>query len=394
MGPPGSCTDVLGRELAKRYNVPHVSFDDVITEQKNSDTPTGQLLREKLAECEAAAANPKAPVLLLPASLTVKVVEEALSSKPCRWRGFVLSGFPQSMEEATELFLEDAPPPPPDPAAEADAKGKKGKKEEAPPPEKVLRPDYAPQGVALVAASEEACLARLQAGDKPEDQWLPLFKRQFERWQKEFPEGAPAAKELFATKCNADPVVVAEEPPAEAEAAEVEAAEAAESAPGGEDAPGEAAAEDAPAYIVDAVSKLCSRLEAGMQVNNFLPPLEEPATEVTAPAAEVEQSTAAEGEARRKEEETRKKREQEERLEQIKKDELVRLEKHSEPLRQYLMSFVVPTVTSGLVEVCRAQPDDPVGYLAEYLSVYSQLARRKLGVRRQSLTAVTAPSAS
>merc|ERR1719343_1123713 len=74
-------------------------------------------------------------------------------------------------------------------------------------------------------------------------------------------------------------------------------------------------------------------------------------------------------------EELKRKREQEEKLEQIKREEISRLEKHSEPLRQYLMSFVVPTITSGLVEVCRELPEDPVGYLAEHLSVSSQLTR-------------------
>merc|ERR1712217_312596 len=46
--------------------------------------------------------------------------------------------------------------------------------------------------------------------------------------------------------------------------------------------------------------------------------------------------------------EVKKKKEQEERLEQIKREELTRLEKRSEPLRQYLMSLVVPTLTTGL----------------------------------------------
>merc|ERR1719440_2301831 len=47
-----------------------------------------------------------------------------------------------------------------------------------------------------------------------------------------------------------------------------------------------------------------------------------------------------------------KKQEDKERLEAIKKEEFVRLEKHSENLRQYLMQFVVPTLTTGLIDVC------------------------------------------
>ena len=37
------------------------------------------------------------------------------------------------------------------------------------------------------------------------------------------------------------------------------------------------------------------------------------------------------------------------------------------PLRDYLMENVIPTLTEGLLEVCKVQPEDPVDYLAEWL---------------------------
>lgn len=37
------------------------------------------------------------------------------------------------------------------------------------------------------------------------------------------------------------------------------------------------------------------------------------------------------------------------------------------PLREYLMKFVFPTLTKGLLEVSRIKPDDPIDFLAEYL---------------------------
>lgn len=39
------------------------------------------------------------------------------------------------------------------------------------------------------------------------------------------------------------------------------------------------------------------------------------------------------------------------------------LETHSIPLRNYLMRHVMPTLTEGLVEVCKVRPIDPVDYL-------------------------------
>merc|ERR1712232_557924 len=109
-------------------------------------------------------------------------------------------------------------------------------------------------------------------------------------------------------------------------------------------------------------------------VINFRPPPRcvenQQAEEAPTEAAPVNTEETARLEA-----EVKKKKEQDERLEQIKREELSRLEKHSEPLRQYLMALVVPTLTNGLIEVCHHTPPDPVGYLAEYLSVYSQVSR-------------------
>ncbi len=56
-----------------------------------------------------------------------------------------------------------------------------------------------------------------------------------------------------------------------------------------------------------------------------------------------------------------------EKLEKIKKEELEYLETQSVPLRNYLMTHVMPTLTKGLIECCKQKPEDPIDYLAEYL---------------------------
>ncbi|KAI6648769.1 Adenylate kinase 7-like [Oopsacas minuta] len=43
------------------------------------------------------------------------------------------------------------------------------------------------------------------------------------------------------------------------------------------------------------------------------------------------------------------------------------LECQAMPLRNYLMSFVMPTLTRGLVNISKSNPDDPIDYLAEFL---------------------------
>lgn len=51
----------------------------------------------------------------------------------------------------------------------------------------------------------------------------------------------------------------------------------------------------------------------------------------------------------------------------MKREERELLEAQSIPLRNYLMTHVMPTLMQGLNECCKVRPDDPVDFLAEYL---------------------------
>lgn len=42
------------------------------------------------------------------------------------------------------------------------------------------------------------------------------------------------------------------------------------------------------------------------------------------------------------------------------------LEAHAAPLRSYLMKYVMPVLSSGLVEVCKVRPEDPIDYLVSF----------------------------
>lgn len=56
-------------------------------------------------------------------------------------------------------------------------------------------------------------------------------------------------------------------------------------------------------------------------------------------------------------------------LARIKREEQEMLETQSIPLRNYLMKHVMPTLTQGLIEVCKVKPDDPVDYLVSILAL-------------------------
>jgi len=78
----------------------------------------------------------------------------------------------------------------------------------------------------------------------------------------------------------------------------------------------------------------------------------------------------AERERREAEEAAERKRRQEEwasRLTEVRKEEYELLEAQSVPLRNYLMQHVMPTLTQSLIDCCKARPEDPIDYIAEYL---------------------------
>merc|ERR1712060_463743 len=56
----------------------------------------------------------------------------------------------------------------------------------------------------------------------------------------------------------------------------------------------------------------------------------------------------------------------------IKEQEANLLESEALPLRGYMMSHVVPTLSDGLSLVCKEQPEDPVEFLAQYLFSHAQ----------------------
>ncbi|XP_076388236.1 adenylate kinase 7 [Megachile rotundata] len=89
-----------------------------------------------------------------------------------------------------------------------------------------------------------------------------------------------------------------------------------------------------------------------------------------------EERRAAELAARLREEEefNERKKQREEKMaewtslmEKLKEEEEERLSVLGLPLRNYLVKYIFPTLTEGLIEVANLRPDDPIDFLAEYL---------------------------
>jgi len=124
---------------------------------------------------------------------------------------------------------------------------------------------------------------------------------------------------------------------------------------------------------------MCVHMEAKGQFFNYLRSEEELTRERETQAAERE----AEADKEQRCEKTRVKEAEEglreataegeaERRQLIKDGESALLDSEAMPLRQYLLSSVVPTLSEGLSKVCREQPEDPIEFLAQYLFAHAQ----------------------
>ena len=59
-------------------------------------------------------------------------------------------------------------------------------------------------------------------------------------------------------------------------------------------------------------------------------------------------------------------------LEEIKQQEQEILNQKSQALKQYITDNLLPSLTSGLIDICNNKPEDPLDYLADYLINMSQ----------------------
>merc|ERR1712232_282047 len=110
VGPPGCGGEALGERLAARYNISFLGMDAQIDKFKKLEgSELGQQLREICDQISAAAGNPKAAgPFVVPSPLLARTFEEMTAESAAKFRGFISSGFPSSVEEA-EFFLMDPP---------------------------------------------------------------------------------------------------------------------------------------------------------------------------------------------------------------------------------------------------------------------------------------------
>ena len=91
MGPPSAGKGTQAANLVKRYGILHISTGDMFREAVKEGTPLG---KEAKSYMDAGK--------LVPDEVTIGIVRERLSKPDCQ-KGFILDGFPRTVEQADAL---------------------------------------------------------------------------------------------------------------------------------------------------------------------------------------------------------------------------------------------------------------------------------------------------
>ena len=91
LGPPGAGKGTQAKVLSETYNLPHISTGNMLREAARKNTPYGAEAKAYMAKGD-----------LVPDNLVVAVIEEVLFSENLK-RGFILDGFPRTLQQAKML---------------------------------------------------------------------------------------------------------------------------------------------------------------------------------------------------------------------------------------------------------------------------------------------------
>ena len=91
MGPPGAGKGTQAEILVERYHVPHISTGDMFRAAVKEGAALGKQAKEYMDSGQ-----------LVPDAVTIGIVKDGLSKPECK-QGFILDGFPRTIEQADAL---------------------------------------------------------------------------------------------------------------------------------------------------------------------------------------------------------------------------------------------------------------------------------------------------
>lgn len=98
LGPPGAGKGTQAVKIVEKYHIPHISTGDIFRENIKNGTELGKKAKAYMDKGE-----------LVPDSLVIEIATDRLTKDDCK-DGFLLDGFPRTVEQAVALdaFLADA----------------------------------------------------------------------------------------------------------------------------------------------------------------------------------------------------------------------------------------------------------------------------------------------
>lgn len=90
-GPPGAGKGTQAKELAKHYNIPHISTGDILRANVREGTKLGMKAKEYMDKGE-----------LVPDELLIGIIRDRLQQPDCK-DGYMLDGYPRTLPQAEAL---------------------------------------------------------------------------------------------------------------------------------------------------------------------------------------------------------------------------------------------------------------------------------------------------
>ena len=92
LGPPGSGRATQARSLAKRYGIVHISTMNLLRNEISKKTENGNRISECIKWGD-----------LVPDDLIMNIIENRIKQTDCRVNGWVMDGFPKTLQQVTLL---------------------------------------------------------------------------------------------------------------------------------------------------------------------------------------------------------------------------------------------------------------------------------------------------
>ncbi|XP_004376791.1 adenylate kinase 7 isoform X1 [Trichechus manatus latirostris] len=341
LGPPAVGKSSIAVELCKYYKLHHIKLKDVISEAiaKLEAIVAPQEGGEEEGEEEEEEENVEDAQELLDGikesmeqnagrledQYIIRFVKEKLKSMPCRNQGYVLDGFPKTYDQAKDLFNQE------DEEEEEEIRGKMF------PFDKLIIPEF----VCALDASDEFLKERVMNLPESLVAGTHYTQDRFLRALSNYRDINTDEETVFNyfDELEIHPIHI-----------------------------DVGKLEDAQNRL--AIKQLIK--EIGEPRNYGLTDEEKAEEERRAAEGRLAREAAEEAEREHNEavemaEKIARWEEWNKRLEEVKREERELLEAQSIPLRNYLMTYVMPTLMQGVNECCKVRPEDPVDFLAEYL---------------------------